>query len=148
MNNELIEQKSWWQKNWKWSLPILGGIVLSVIIFFTSGMDGITTDLAQAYTDTALYEKAIEKANANEQVKEVLGEIKPIDKLAILEGQVEYSNGMKTVHSTIRIVGSKGKAKMDIAADRISEAWSYTKINIRIKSPVEKKQTIEIITAE
>jgi len=24
MNNELIEQKSWWKRNWKWLVPVSG----------------------------------------------------------------------------------------------------------------------------
>jgi hypothetical protein len=37
---------------------------------------------------------------------------------------------------------------MDITADRINNEWNYNKINIRIKNPPEKKQTIELISAE
>ena len=41
-----------------------------------------------------------------------------------------------------------GNWSMDISADRINNVWNYKKINIRIKNPPEKKQTIEILTAE
>jgi|SRR5690606_13627602 len=148
MNNELIKQKSWWKRNWKWIIPACGVILISITIFFSSGMSGIATDLAQAYADTELYEKAIEKVTSNEKATELLGEIKPIDKLAILEGHVEYSNDNKTVNSSIRIIGTNGKASMDISADRIDNEWNYKKINIRIKKPIENKQTIEILTLE
>ena len=148
MNNELIEQKSWWKRNWKWLVPISGIMIISLVIFFSSGMGGITTDLAQAYVDTELYNNALEKVKSDERVTELMGEIEPIDKMAILEGQVKYSNENKTVNSTIRIIGDKGKARMDISADRIKNEWKYTKINVRIKNPPELKQTIEIATAE
>ena len=148
MNNEPIEQKSWWKRNWKWLVPISGIIMISVVVFFTSGMDGIATDLAQAYVDTELYQNALEKAKSDQKVKELLGEIEPIDKLAILEGQVQYSNNNKTVNSSIRIICEKGKARMDIIADRINNEWNYKTINVRIKNPPELKQTIEIITSE
>lgn len=111
-------------------------------------MGGITNDLVQAYADTELYENALKKVKSDDRVTELLGEIEPIDKLAILEGQVEYSNDNKTVNSSIRVIGSKGRASMDISADRINNLWNYKKINIRIKNPPEKKQTIKIITTE
>ena len=148
MNNKLIEQKSWWGCNWKWLVPISGIILILIAMFFSSGMDGIATDLVQAYADTELYENALEKVKSDERVTELLGEIKPIDKLAILEGFLEYSNDNKTVNSSIRIVGDKGKAGLDISADKLNDEWNYTKINVRIKNPPEKKQTIEIVTAE
>jgi hypothetical protein len=56
--------------------------------------------------------------------------------------------GYNTVDSSIRIIGTNGKASMDISAERIDNGWKYKKINIRIKKPIEDKQTIEIIKAE
>lgn len=148
MNNELITHKSWWKRNWKWIIPTCGVIIISITIFFSSGMGGIATDLAQAYADTELYEDALEKVKSNEKITELLGEIKPIDNLAILEGQVKYTNNNTTVNSSIRIVGTSGNASMDISADRINNEWNYKKINIRIKKPIENKQTIEILIME
>ena len=148
MNNELIEQKSWWKRNWKWFLPISGLIVIFIAIFFSSGMSGAVTNLAQAYADTELYENALEKVKTDQRATELLGEIEPIDKLAILEGSVGYSDDNKTVNSSIRLTGKKLVARMDITATRINNKWNYKKINIRIKNPPEKRQTIEIVNAE
>ena len=111
-------------------------------------MGGIGADLAQAYSDTELYENALEKAKSEQKVIELLGEIEPIDKLAILEGEVHFTNNNQTVNSSIRLKGTKGKARMDITADKINNEWNYIVINIRIKNPPEKKQMIEIIKAE
>jgi len=40
-----------------------------------------------------------------------------------------------------------GKAMLDISADRTNETWHYKKINVRIKKPIEKAETISIITS-
>ena len=147
MNTELIEQKSRWKRNWKWFVPICG-VLLILTIVISSGIGGIGADLAKAYSDTELYKDALDKVKSEQKVLELLGEIEPIGKLAILEGEVRYTNNNQTVNSTIRIKGTKGKARMDILANRINNAWEYKKINVRIKNPPEKKQTIEIIKAE
>ncbi|WP_299223373.1 cytochrome c oxidase assembly factor Coa1 family protein [uncultured Aquimarina sp.] len=65
--------------------------------------------------------------------------------MAILEGEVRYSDNNKSVDLSIRIKGSKRKASMDISADKINGEWNYKKINIRIKKPIEEKQTIKIL---
>ncbi|MBQ4821880.1 cytochrome c oxidase assembly factor Coa1 family protein [Aquimarina sp. MMG016] len=145
MNNEIIEKKSWWNRNWKWFLPLITFTSISVVLFFSSGMGGHMTDFVQAYSDTELYENALEKAQQNKKVTDLLGELEPINKLAILEGEVRYSDDHKSVDSSIRVKGSKRKASIDISADRINGKWNYRKINIRIKKPIEEKQTIEII---
>ena len=116
----------------------------SNLTFFRYRWNGF--DLVQAYSDTELYENALAKVKSDKRVTELLGEIEPIDELAILEGEVKYSNENKTVNSSIRVTGTKGKARMDISADLINNSWDYEKINIRIKKPVENKQTIEILT--
>lgn len=148
MNNALIKQKSWWKRNWKWFVPLCGIVLIIISVFIASGMGSMGTDLAQAYSDTELYENAVEKVKSNHKVTQLLGKIEPIDKLAILEGEVHYTNNNQTVKSSIRLKGTKGKARMDITAVQINNEWEYKIINVRIKNPPEKKQTIEIIKTE
>ncbi len=145
MNNDLIEQKSWWKQNWKWLVPLTGIALILIFSLFPSDFSGVLGDYSKAYADPKLYDVAIEKVRLNEQVKELLGEVEPIDNMTILNGSVIYSDDNKSVNSTIKITGEKGKAMLDLSADRIGERWNYKKINIRIKNPPEKKQTIEII---
>jgi hypothetical protein len=142
MNNELITEKSWWNKNWKWFLPSLLFLLLFGFLL-SSSIEGNITDIAQAYSDNSLYEKAIDKAKCNKRVLEVIGEIEPIDQLAILEGNAIYSNNNNSVTLSIRVKGNKGKGKMDISAERNGTAWNYKKINIRIKEPKEEIQIIK-----
>jgi hypothetical protein len=149
MDNELIVERSWWKRNWKWFLPTLTLIFLSLFgLILSSTIDGNVTDIVQAYSDTSLYEKAIEKAKTNQRVLEVIGEIEQIDKLAILEGNAIYSNDNNSVDLSVRIKGSKGKGKMDISADKNGTEWKYKKISIRIKEPKEEililKDIIEV----
>lgn len=99
----------------------------------------------KAYTDTQLYEKAINVAQQNEEVRAVLGELKPLDELAILEGSVIYSENYNSVELHCRINGSKGKGKLDVYADRKGNNWDYMKIRIRIKQP---KQTIQVLNKQ
>ena len=109
----------------------------------SSGIGGNITDIAQAYTEDSLYQNAIEKVKTNKRALEVLGEIEPIDKLAILEGNAVYSNNNNSVTSSIRIKGSKGKGKMDILAEKNGTVWEYKMIKIRIKNPKEEIQIIK-----
>jgi hypothetical protein len=144
MDNNLINEQSWWKKNWKWFLPtFLIMLLLAFGLLLSSSVNGNITDITQAYSDNSLYEKAIEKAKTNKRVIEVIGEIEPIDKLAILEGNAIYSNNQNSVELSIRVKGSKGKGKMDISANKIGNKWEYKKINIRIKDPKEEIQILK-----
>ncbi len=138
--NELILEKNWYKRNWKWFVPSV--VVLSTFALILFIFASPISNIAKAYADTSIYENALEKAQQNQQVIETLGLLEPIDKIAIIEGYVLYSNNNNTVDLTIRVKGTKGKGKMDITANKVNENWSYQKIAIRIKDP---KKTISII---
>jgi hypothetical protein len=131
MENDLIHKNNWWQRNWRWFLPLISFLMIG-IFFFISSINGLT-DFAQAYADTELCQNAINEANKNEKVIESLGKLESIDKLAIMEGNSVYSKEGKHVEVTVRVSGEKGKGKLDISADKNGEKWQYKKIKIRMK---------------
>ena len=141
MDNEINVEKTWLKKNWKWLMPVSG--MLLICILFVSSIDGNFSDFAQAYSDTSLCQKAIDKTNKNERVIEILGRLEPIDKLAIMEGNAKYSNKGNSVEMTIRVTGNKGKAKMDFSADKNGQNWDYKNIKIRIKKTGEEIQILK-----
>ena len=148
MSHNPTHQKNWWKLHWKWIVPVAGLLLVLIIAFFSSGMSKISTDLVQAYADTELYDQALKKVKSNSKVAEVLGELQPMDKLAILEGEVHYSNDNQHVSSSVRITGDKGKAMMDIKAYKHRGEWNFTKIEVRLKTPPENKQSIDIYTTD
>lgn len=147
MNNDLIVHKNWWQRNWKWFTALAISFIFFLFVLFSSGFNGVLADYTKAYTDIELYNEAIEKARLNKRVIEVLGTIEPINNMTIINGTVQYSNNNKSIQTTIKISCKNGKAMLDISADRTNEKWHYKKINVRIKKPIEKAETIAIITS-
>ncbi|MFD1096145.1 cytochrome c oxidase assembly factor Coa1 family protein [Salegentibacter chungangensis] len=128
-------------------IPVLVILPSIIYLFTSSGIGKMATDLTQAYADKELYEETIEKANSNKEVIEFIGEIKPINKMMILNGEVKFTGNNKIVNSTIKITGEKETAKMDITAKRENDNWQDEKINIRVKGPENNKRTIEIVNA-
>lgn len=138
MENDLVEKENWLKRNWKWFLPsTLFCILLIVLLASSTSKEGVT-DIAQAYSDQLLFEKAINKANENANTLENIGKIEPLDKLAILEGNIVYSNNHNTVNLSVRIKGTKKKGKLDIAAVKKGAEWEYKKITVRTKNPENK----------
>lgn len=137
MDNELITQKSWLEKNW---VKIITFCFLLIIIFFvlnSNSKNGIT-DSITALKENTLYEKAIDLANSNSAVLETIGKINSIDKLAILEGNTSYNNNKKDVVVSVRINGIKKQGKIEIQAAKKGAEWIYKKIIIRTKNSNEE----------
>lgn len=142
MSNDLIKHKSWLQLHWKWMLPTSVIFILAFILLL-SLTSGHLDDYGQAYSDPRLFEGALEKAKQNEDVKIALGNIASVSKMAILEGDVTYTNQNRNVQFTVKIEGIKGKASMDVIAER-KDIWVYKKITIRIKNPPDRRQIIMV----
>ncbi len=143
MNNDSITKKSWFETNWMWFLLFsVIGILLLFGIILKSGIAENATNFSRAYADKLLFNNAIKLIKTNKKAIEILGNIEPIDDLAIFEGDVKYSNNNNSVDATIRIKGDKSKAKMDISANKNDSIWVYKKIIVRIKST---KEIIEIV---
>ena len=140
--SSLLENRSWWNKNWKWIVPFFGIILISVFTITTTDIGENTFDIVKAYADPALVDGALLLAQENNEVKQLLGELKPIDKMAILEGRVKYSNNDTSIDISVRVKGSKGKGRMRVFADRIIDKWEYREMIIGIK---KRNKTIIII---
>ncbi|MEZ0006709.1 putative negative regulator of RcsB-dependent stress response [Flavobacterium sp. 28YEA47A] len=135
-----INLKSWWQINYRWFLSLSAFIIACLILAYAISQ-GSFKDMAQAYADPVLFQKAITEANKNDEVIQILGTLEPLDNMAILEGNTRYSNDNKAIEATVRVTGKKAKGKMDISAQKIGSEWKYEGIKIRVH---ETKQEIII----
>lgn len=142
MDNELILRNNFFKRNYKWLLPLIILLVLLFTFLLQSISVGEITTISHAYNEDSLFEKAIEKANKNVKSQNTIGYIKTIDQLAILEGNIVYSNNNNSVQLSVRIKGTKGNGKLDISANKKGKEWDYKKISIRTRNP---KQEIKIL---
>ncbi|WP_438710133.1 cytochrome c oxidase assembly factor Coa1 family protein [Aquimarina muelleri] len=139
--NELIVNRNWWERNWKWLLPSIGILACISVFFIITG--NATHRYVSVLAQPALTNNALEIVKKNNRVVEKLGELSPVDFFLLLEGDVTYSNNNTIVALTVGIRGTKGKAKMDILAHKNGLNWNYQKITVRIKKPI--KETIIVL---
>ena len=135
-----MSKKPWLHRNWKWLTPVL--ILFSGLTVIISLAGNEISGVVSMFSDSEIYENALKIAKGNEEVQQTLGDLQPIDLMAIAEGTIRYSNNNNTVDISVRVKGLKGKGKLDISANKVQNEWVYTRIQIRIKRP---KQTIKIL---
>ncbi|MGK0494178.1 MAG: hypothetical protein ACJAU2_000556 [Maribacter sp.] len=116
----------------------------------TSKLGENIVGIAKVYSESEVCDGALEIARKDKKVLQLLGELNPLSKLAILEGAHKYSDGYSTLNVTFDVIGAKHerkvRSKMDVIAHRNGEQWRYASIRIRIKKPADLKQTIQIVT--
>lgn len=105
--------------------------------------------LAKAYSEPEICEGALAITKNDSTIVALLGELESMGKLDMLNGSVGYSQGGDSVAITIDVRGDKKiqniRSKMDVLAERINGKWQYQNIKVRIKQPIEMKQTIPIL---
>ncbi len=141
--NDTVPYKNWFQRNRIWLLFI---IVLLALLFFSlpKAFTKEATHMLIGYSDIELADSAISIANKNERVEEMLGTIRPMDKLTLLEGYVSYSKDLDSVFMALTIKGSKEKGKLDLYAFKNKKEWEYERLTVRLKEPKFRKESIPI----
>ncbi len=133
--SRITSKKPWLTRNWKWLVPVL--VLFSGVLFILTIAGNEISGVVAVYSESEIYEDALELAKENEEVKQKLGDLEPIDFLAIAEGVVKYSNDNNAIDIGVRIKGSKGKGRLYISANRKEGKWEYKKIHIGIKKTKE-----------
>ena len=142
------EIRKWWQRKRIWLLIVSGVLFVLFIWSLPSRVNDLIVDMARAYADPEICQGALEIAKKNNRVKEVFGVLQPIGKMALFEGYVVYSNKADSVAITVNVNGNRSeelRSKMDVFAVKSNSTWEYYKIQIRIKKPIEDKETIPIL---
>ncbi|KAA3621633.1 MAG: hypothetical protein DWP94_10115 [Flavobacterium sp.] len=135
---ELVERKSWFNRNWKWVLPT-GGCLLAIILivaFAGSIIWGVTSLMS----DSQAYQDAMDAATNNPKVVRLLGE--PVEPDGMTGGSVHYSNGYGTAELTIPIKGPNGKGTIRVEGSGVKENWTYEKMEVLI---AESDEIIDLL---
>src|SRR5919206_4188024 len=79
-----VPPRNWWQRNWKWVVPVGCG---SVVVLFAAFIVSIVLLVFSVIRSTDVFHDALERAKADPQVRTELGE--PIKEGWWLSGNVE-----------------------------------------------------------
>jgi len=127
-HNELIEQKSWWKRNWKWVVPTGGCLTLIIlcIAFIATVIFGAT----KMMSGSEPYQDSLAKAQKNEQVIELLGE--PIETVGIMQGNISFSGNDGDADIRIPIKGPNGEGMIYVVGEKRNDVWTYSEMEVRI----------------
>ena len=133
-DNEIIQEKGWFKRNWKWAVPLGGclSMIIILIIVLVSTFFGV-----RSVINNSEYEKeAMIKLNENERVIELLGD--PVEKVGMNNYSFNWINGVKEVNMEISVSGPKESGVLHIDADIKGGDWDYDELYIKIDNTDEK----------
>lgn len=74
---ELMANRNWWEKNWKWLLPSIGILACISVFFMITG--NATYRYGSVIAQPALTNNALEIVKKNNHVAEKPGDLSPVD---------------------------------------------------------------------
>lgn len=140
---EQVQQKSWFSRNWMWAVPGCG--CLGVILLFVFGIGATIFGVTNLFENSSPYNHAVEQAQNNSQVIEILGE--PIETNGMMNGSISFNDEGGNADFTVLLKGPNGKATLIVNAERFDGVWVYEDLYVEIKETQERinllDQTLE-----
>jgi len=134
----LQEQRSWWQRNWKWAVPAGGCLTLIIIVMVAIGIGAF--GLVEKIKENTDYDGVIAMVQTNEQVIEVLGT--PIEQDGIGSYNISINNGDRTSGAVLPIKGSKGKGVLYVTTSGKKDHIIYEQLEVYLEN---KDTTINLL---
>jgi cytochrome oxidase complex assembly protein 1 len=113
--------RSWWQRNWKWVVPVLALFFAGSIVLF------VLTLLRR----TDVFQEAVARAEANPQVRTELGE--PIHEGWWISGHVRTTGSSGNAALAIPLKGSKRDGTVYAVAHKSAGRWTYDTLEVAVE---------------
>ncbi len=120
-----VPTRNWWQRNWKWCLPLAGAGMLAV---FALAMYGMFSLLSGLLAHSAPYQHALARARASAEVVAALGE--PIETGFMTQGHLNTTNDEGEAYLRIPLEGPMGSASVHVEATRANGRWTYQTLDV------------------
>ncbi len=131
------KSRTWWQRNWKWFVPVA---CVGALALFAAFVMLIITIVFGMVKSSDVYKDALSAAQTNPAVAQALGS--PIKAGIFVMGSINVSGASGQADLAIPISGPKGKGTIYAVASKVMGRWTFSKLAIEIKAT---KEIIDLI---
>lgn len=116
-------QKSWFDRNWKWFIPLL---LFVVFVVFTIFIGLMTLGVFQVMKSSDIYQMALHEVQTHEDANRVLGE--PIEPGWFLSGNINMSDDDGEAQLSIPVHGTKQAGTVQLEAVKKDGKWMFNSL--------------------
>jgi len=124
---------NWWQRNWKWFVPVG---CLGLLAIFTGFVVLIVTIVFGVIKSSDVYKGALVRAKADPAVEMALGT--PIEEGLFVMGNINVSGSSGEANLAIPISGPDDKATIYVVAEKSAGRWIFLTLVVEIKTTGER----------
>jgi uncharacterized integral membrane protein len=134
------KSRTWWQRNWKWFVPVA---CLGALALFAAFIVLIVTIVFGMVKSSDVYKEALATAQSHPAVVKALGS--PIEAGIFVMGSINVSGPSGKADLAIPISGPSGKGTIYARASKAANRWTFSQLVVEIKAT---KERIDLTPAE
>jgi hypothetical protein len=127
VSTQVPAYRNWWQRNWKWCVPVLAALLLA---FFIACVIGFVAFVFGILRSTPPYPEAVARAQADPAVIAALGE--PIDTGWFVQGKTSTSGASGESELAIPLMGSHHEGTLYVVAEKRAGEWRYETLAVNV----------------
>lgn len=117
----------WWQRNWKWCVPMLATLALALLAAFVAAVLALVFGAMRA---SEPYRHALALAQDDPAVVAALGE--PIRAGWFVQGHFSSSGPRGSAELAIPLEGAKADGTLYVVAEKSAGAWRYGTVAVNV----------------
>lgn len=128
MSTHVPAQSNWWQRNWKWFVPVLATLLLAL---FAAFVFGIISLIFGAIKSSGPYQHAITRAQSDPAVIAALGE--PIRAGWLVQGNINVNGASGDADLAIPLDGPRADGTLYVVAEKRAGEWRYDTVAVNVE---------------
>lgn len=122
-----LQSPGWWQRNWKWFVPMLGALLLTLCVgAFLAFMSAIFGMIKSSDA----YQQPLQRAQRSPAVTAALGE--PVTAGWLVMGNIEVNGPSGEANLQIPLSGPTAKGDLFVEAKKSAGAWTYHVLVVQV----------------
>jgi hypothetical protein len=134
-----MDDRNWWERNWKWFVPVG---CLSIVLVVVLGIAALVTFAFGMLKHSGGYDGALRIAKANPAVVAALGT--PIEDGWMVSGKINESGASGSADMAIPVSGPRGRGTVYVQATKSAGQWHYRTLVVEIERTHER---IDVLAA-
>ena len=127
MSTHVPAAPGWWQRNWKWCVPVLAALLLAL---FAAFVFGIVALIFGAIKSSGPYQHAVTRAQSDPAVIAALGE--PIRSGWFVQGNISVDGASGIADLAIPLDGSRADGTLYVVAEKHAGEWRYDTLAVNV----------------
>ena len=130
--------RTWWDRNWKWAVPVgvLGGLICIAAFTFT-----IVLAVLALFKSSDVYAEAVHRARSSPGVVRELGE--PIEPGWWVIGNINITGSSGTADFATPISGPSGRGTLYAEARKKAGRWTFGILEVAVDGKADRIELLE-----